>query len=94
MIQNNPNISQERFSETLEENYHGFKHHLHRYHYNNALNWSGFCGGSNPFSMWMSRNDILACLDYFGFKRLEIGFDDTGHPNGPSFCILAFKSSA
>jgi hypothetical protein len=94
LIQNNPNISNEKFSDALEVNYQGFKHVLHRYHYNDALNWSGFCGGSDKFSMWMSKNDILSCLNYFGFKKLEIGFDHTMHPNGPSFCILGFKNAS
>lgn len=71
--------------------YQGFKHVLYRYEYLDALGWGGFCGGSARYSYWMSRDDILRCINYFGFSNVEIGFDDPNHPNGPSFALLASR---
>jgi Protein of unknown function (DUF1698) len=82
-----------KFSGALKKNYNGFDHVLHKYIYGDALNWTGFCGGSYPYSYWMSREDILACLRFFGFQDLRIGFQEPDHPNGPSLCIVAVRSS-
>ena len=80
-----------KFSGSIRENYNGFAHILHKYSYGDALRWAGFCGGSIAYSYWMSREDILACLRYFGFQDIKIGFEDMHHPNGPSFCIVAHR---
>lgn len=89
---NNPDVNV-RFSEVVAQEYHAFHHTLYRHPYQNLEEHSltGFCGGSAPFSMWMSRQDILSCLKYFGFNRLEVGFEDTEHPNGPCFCVVGSK---
>ena len=89
---NNPDVNV-RFSEVIAREYHDFHHTLYRHPYQNLEEHSvtGFCGGSAPFSMWMSRQDILSCLKYFGFNQLEVGFEDTEHPNGPCFCVVGSK---
>ena len=92
LINNNPRISKQKFSESISTNYQGFEHILHRQNYQETLNLHNFCGGIEPFSMWMSKQDILSCLTYFGFKELKINFDSTTHPNGPCFCVIGFKS--
>lgn len=88
LIQNNPNIKANKFTDTHYEDYQGFKHVLYRYNYNTALDWAGFCGGGDTFSLWMPRQDILSCLNHFGFKDLKIGHETTTHPNGPCFCVV------
>lgn len=72
----------------------GFKHTLYRYEYRAALNWQGFCGGSKSYCHWMRREEILSCLDYFGFGDFRIGFDDPQNPNGPSLAVIASNKSS
>ena len=85
IIQRRPDLSQ-RFSEAVSQNYFEFDHTLYKYQYQDAISWTGFCGGNNPYSYWMSRDDILSCLKRFGFDdlriRMESGpqFDERGHP--------------
>ncbi len=88
VIQKNPNLPKNKFSDIAETaDYQGFKQVLYRHNYQAALEWSGFCGGGDEFSMWMPKQDILSCLKHFGFNELKIAFDAPNHPNGPSFCI-------
>ena len=93
LLENNPNIKKDKFSAKVDENCQGFKHVLYRQNYQEAIvDWAGFCGGSESYSMWMSRQDILSCLNYFGFNKLEIEFEQLEHPSGPCFCITGLKS--
>ncbi|HEX6292296.1 MAG TPA: class I SAM-dependent methyltransferase [Herpetosiphonaceae bacterium] len=79
------------FTERKAGNYEGFEHTLYRYDYQTTLQWEGFCGGSAPYSHWMSRDDILRCLKHYGFSDLRIEFDHRDHPHGPSFAVLASR---
>lgn len=81
-----------KFPGSISAEYNGFKHTLYRYKYLTTLDSAGFCGGSQPFSYWMSRADILACLKYVGFNEIEINFEQPDHPNGPSFALLAIRN--
>jgi hypothetical protein len=92
LLENNPNINESKFSDTVHEEYEGFKHVLYRQNYQEALGWGGFCGGSENFSMWMTRQDILSCLKYFGFNEIKVEFEQPTHPNGPCFCLVGIKS--
>lgn len=67
----------------------GFEYVLSRYEYRAALDWGGFCGGSAPYAHWMSRPDILKCLEHFGFGDIRINFDHVCHPNGPALALIA-----
>lgn len=78
----------DKFSGRIRQKYNGFDHVLHKYVYGDALAWRGFCGGGHSYSYWMSPEDILACLRFFGFEHLEVGFEDLDHPNGPCFLIV------
>ena len=82
-----------KFDGSVRSSYRGFDHVLHKYSYGDAHNWAGFCGGINPYSHWMSREDILACLRFFGFLDVRIAFDEPDHANGPSFCVAALQST-
>jgi len=33
----------------------------------------------------------INCCQHFGFKKIQLCFDDTDHPNGPAFALLATK---
>jgi hypothetical protein len=81
-----------RFSAPLKKSYNGFNHVLHKYRYADARNWGGFCGGTAAYSYWMSREDILSCLRFFGYQDLRIAFEELDHPNGPAFCVAALRS--
>jgi hypothetical protein len=80
-----------KFPQIVNSEHGGFKHTLYKYAYLDALNWQGFCGGRSPHSFWMSKEDILSCLRYFGFTDLRTAFDTLEHPNGPSLCIFGAK---
>jgi hypothetical protein len=40
----------------------------------------------------MSRDDILACLRYFGFDELHVSFEAPEHYGGPSFAVAAIRT--
>jgi hypothetical protein len=87
-ISANPALA-EKFTDTTVSECAGFRHELYRYEYQDALQWSGFCGGNAPFSYWMTRESIIECLRFFGFYDLRVGFDDRYHLHGPAFAIVA-----
>ncbi len=78
-----------RFPSASESEFEGFTHTLYRQEYLTALEWSGFCGGSAPYSAWMTREDITRCLQQFGFEIQAINFDHPHHPGGPAFAFVA-----
>jgi hypothetical protein len=80
-----------RFNYSQPAEYAGFKHTLYRQEYQKALDWGGFCGGSATISNWLSRDDLVRCLQYFGFGDLRFDFDDPSHPNGPALAIIAAR---
>ncbi|MEH2069893.1 MAG: class I SAM-dependent methyltransferase [Nostoc sp.] len=90
IILTKPNL-RHKFVGSSQSNYDGFKHTLYRYEYERALEWSGFCGGNESNSQWMSRDDILASLKHFGLKDIQISFEAPDHPNGPSFALAAAR---
>jgi hypothetical protein len=40
----------------------------------------------------MTRDDILACLRYFGFDDLRVGLEAPDHGGGPSFAVAALRT--
>ncbi len=80
-----------RLGPAQEMSYDGFAYrsHQHRYRFDTRL--SGFCGGSQPFSNWLPRAELLRALDHFGWTSIEIAFDEPNHPNGPSLALTAIK---
>lgn len=62
--------------------------------YKDALQWSGFCGGSAPTSLWLTRDTILGFLRHLGYRRIEVSFETPDHPNGPAFAVYAERTSA
>jgi hypothetical protein len=74
----------------------GFSHTLIRQYYgyegSQALGWKGFCGGSRPYSHWMYRDELIQCLNFFGFTDIKINFDNPNHPGGPAFALIAGRA--
>lgn len=91
IISQNSLIPKNKFTGSTMAEYGGFKHELHRYEYDTALDWTGFCGGSDVFSNWMTRDDIIACCEHFGFNDIRVSFDQPQHPNGPAFALSAAR---
>jgi Protein of unknown function (DUF1698) len=92
IIAGDPSLAIKFDLDGISADYQGFEHRLYRQEYQSALNFQGFCGGSQPFSYWMSRDDLLACLKFFGFNDLTISFESPNHPNGPSLALLASRT--
>jgi hypothetical protein len=59
--------------------------------YKGEVKAAGFCGGSSRFSNWMSREDIMSCLSYFGLTDIRINFDQPHTPHGPCFALVAMR---
>jgi methyltransferase family protein len=64
----------------------------HRYEYQRALEWKGFCGGSARYANWLERDTILECLRRAGFSSIEVGFDEPRAQNGSAFAVVAQRS--
>ena len=90
IIRKNGDLSK-KFPNVTSATQAGFAHSLYRQEYQSALEWKGFCGGNNPYSNWLTRDDILNCLRYFGYDDIRIGFDHPDHPNGPAFALVALR---
>lgn len=65
-------------------------HHLQTYQ-PDSLAKLGFCGGSNPNSYWLPRADIIGALKHFGYRRVEVGCEDPGAANGPTFTVVGIR---
>jgi uncharacterized protein DUF1698 len=82
-----------RFKAPQQVEYDGFRHTLYRQEYGPSLAWGGFCGGSRPYSNWMSRDDILACLRHFEFDDIRTNFEEPNHRGGAAFALVAKRNS-
>lgn len=93
IISKKPGIA-ERFTGNEVAEHAEFLHTLYRQEYNIPSDLKGFCGGGEYYSNWLARDDILNALRHFGFKKINIGFDEPDHPNGPSFAVVAIHKPA
>ena len=78
-----------RFVEPREHTHAGFRHTIHPYNYLDFLDTTRFAGGSEAFSHWLGREDLLGALRHAGFTQIEIGEEEPGHDNGPSISLVA-----
>jgi hypothetical protein len=78
-----------RFGQSHEAEFGGFRHTRHPYFYGDFLQTSRFAGGSEAFSHWLSRDDLLGALRHAGLTEIVVGVDDPGHVNGPSISLVA-----
>lgn len=90
-IKADPNLAH-RFGGRTAAQADGFSYHLYRYNYLEALDSKRFCGGSAPYSHWLSRDAILEALKNFGFQKVAVCHETLDHPHGPSFTLLATRS--
>jgi Protein of unknown function (DUF1698) len=82
-----------RFSAEHRSTHQGFEHTLHRFEYAEALSAGGFCGGSARYSSWLTRADLMAALDHFGWGVDAISFEQPLHPHGPALALIATQRS-
>lgn len=69
----------------------GFEHTLHRYEYGDFLDTNRFAGGSEHYSNWLGREDLLGALRHFGFGRIVLGEEEVANPNGPCILLAAMR---
>lgn len=58
--------------------------------YGEALELSSYCGGSAPFSVWMTQEQILGILKESGFT-VNISNDERESPSGPNITLFAYR---
>lgn len=80
-----------RFKTSVPASYDGFEHTLYRFDYAESLAGKGFCGGSAAHSNWLTRAQLFAALDRFGWAVGEVAFDTPDHPHGPALALVASK---
>jgi len=79
---------------TVVENreYNGQKiRHFVRSYFNQGEKES-YCGGVYQVAAWLRRSDIIAHLNFLGFTKIEVSFDQPDHPHGPAFAITACRA--
>lgn len=77
------------FQSSVPSECEGFRHTLHRQVYQTRLGNAAFMGGSESYSHWLSRADLLGALNFFGFNNIEIQFDDQAAASGPNISLFA-----
>ncbi len=82
-----------RLSDPQHESYKGFEYRVHRHSYGLDSRLSGFFGGTASHSKWMAREDLLRALEHFGWRDIEIAFDEPLHPNGPALALVAERAA-
>jgi hypothetical protein len=68
-----------------------FDHRWALQSYNEALNWAGFCGGTEPTSAWLPRQTILDFLAQRGLVHQHISDEVPLHPHGPCYAVVASR---
>jgi hypothetical protein len=90
-VRNKPHFGR-TFAQPEPAEHAGFKHRVARKYYGEALDWSGFCGGSADYACWMPREDLFACFEHFGMEIQAVEFDHPDHPNGPALAFHARRA--
>lgn len=80
-----------KFSKQHQMEYEGLPFTAWQFEYLTSLEWSGFCGGSAPYSLWIEKQTIFQVLKMNGFEKIKIFFEDPTHPLGPNICFIAEK---
>ena len=73
------------FSSAKPYTYKGEVYTYHKQNYGTGFHNSTYCGGTENYSHWMSRTDIVKALTNFGYSKIHTIYDGDSI-NGP--CIL------
>jgi hypothetical protein len=68
--------------------YKGYRHRLHRHDYGSMTGLRSFWGGTQPYSNWLTLEDLMGALDHFGWAEVRTQLDED-HPHGPSVNLVA-----
>ncbi|MGA8277474.1 MAG: class I SAM-dependent methyltransferase [Rhodanobacteraceae bacterium] len=90
IIRGNPALAG-KFSDTELMEFGGCSYECSIQSYQDALEWSGFCGGPKRVSRWLTRASLMDAIKRFGFNNIEVNFDHSNHPNGPALAVCASK---
>jgi hypothetical protein len=90
-IARNPGLPK-RFGPALTMSHDGFSYTAHKHTYGLDTRIAGFCGGTESYSHWLPRTDILRALEHFGWTDIETSFEDLIGAHGPSFAVVARKA--
>jgi hypothetical protein len=82
-----------RFQSSAQSEYGGFRHTLHRQLYQTRLGNPGYIGGSAHYSNWLSREDLIGALNFFGFNDIAVQYDQLDGVNGPNISLLARRTT-
>lgn len=91
LISTKPSVAS-RFEAMDEINHADITFPAWRYLYKESLDWKGFCGGQQPFSTWIRKQDIFRLFEANGFNQIHVFFEDHTHPLGPNICFFAEKN--
>jgi hypothetical protein len=69
----------------------GFAHTHHRFDYGLGRRLVGFYGGNQPHANWLSREDLMGALEHFGWRDVEVGFEELDGPHGPALSLTAVR---
>jgi hypothetical protein len=81
-----------RLGPAEQVDYNGFRHEVHRHRYGITTRMSGFWGGNRPYSNWLPREHLLGALERFGWRDVEIAFEEPDHPHGPALALVAVRT--
>jgi hypothetical protein len=69
----------------------GYQCKYYRYYYDPQIYSRGH-SGVNPYCCRLRKDDILGALRTFGFDGLQIMMDEPGHPGGPAFSLVCYRT--
>lgn len=78
-----------KFGSSRTERLDGFSYEIVDYSYKEALNWTGFTGGTQAGSRWLTRAAIVEFLRASGYAKITVEFEQRDHPHGPAFALCA-----
>lgn len=91
VVRADPTISRVFLDEPETVSWRGHEIRLHRRHYREALQWSGFCGGPEPTAVWLELPQLLDALRAVGFTTVDVLDDDTSNVNGAAVLLCASR---
>lgn len=91
IARSNP-LMQKKMKGSRRATHDGFAHTLHEHCYGTSLRFAGFAGGTASSANWLSRSDLLACLEHYGWGDVQTAFEQHDHPHGPCLALVARKA--
>lgn len=76
--------------QTSEAVYEGYHYRLHRHDYRGGARLRRFWGGTQPYSNWLTLEDLLGALEHFGWGEIRTQLYEE-HQNGPAVDVVAVR---